>query len=184
MRAPLLHAAVPALLALAACSGEIPGPLEVLTPAEVQGTYQLCDLRFTPVQAGLPAADVLAGVMEAAPPPVVVLGGTAPEFELAYVRRGGGARQLRGDVEFGAGSVFLYLHSRTASVIPQEMLLPPAHLDLVYHAAARRLTAGAEVSAYTVRGVDYARAAGIAPEGLQERIRGHLTAELSEHGCG
>jgi hypothetical protein len=182
---PLLSRTAVSLLALAAgCSTEIPGSPEVLTSAEVEGTYQLCVLRFTPVQGALPEADVLARVMEAAPPPAVTLSGTAPEFELAYVRRGGEGQRLQGDVEFGAGSVFLYLHSQTASVIPLEMLLPPSHLDLVFHPAERRLTAGTEVSSYTVRRQDYARAAGISPEGLQERIRGHVTAQLAEGGCG
>ena len=62
-------------------------------------------------------------------------------------------------------------------------LLPPAHLDLVFHPASRRLTAGSEVSAYAVRRQDYARAAGITAEGLQERIYGHITAEFAQDAC-
>jgi hypothetical protein len=173
------------LLALAgACSPystDLPAALEL---AQVQGTYRICALRFAPVQRALPEADVLARVMDGVPVPTLTLLGTAPEFELAYARRGEAAVQrLRGDVELGAGSVFLYPSSQTASLAALETLLPPAHLDLVFHPATRRLTAGSEVSAYWVRRQDYARAAGITAEGLQERISGHITAELAEGSC-
>ncbi|HEX8904684.1 MAG TPA: hypothetical protein VF771_07565, partial [Longimicrobiaceae bacterium] len=90
----------------------------------------------------------------------------------------------RGDVEFGGHSVFLFLTSQSPTIVQQEALLPPSHLDLVFDAGARRLTAGAEVSGYYVRRSDYARAAGISEEGLQDRILGHITAMLSEGSCG
>jgi hypothetical protein len=174
------------LLVLAgACSPYSTDLPPALHAAQVQGTYRICMLRFTPVQRALPQADVLARVMDAVPVPTITLSGTTPEFELAYARRGETAVQrLRGDVEFGTSSVFLYPHSQTASLAALEALLPPAHLDLVFHPAARRLTAGSEVSAYWVRRQDYARAAGITAEGLQERISGHITAELAEAACG
>lgn len=191
MCALLSRAAVLASLSLAAAcdSGISDLPDDTLTPADVQGTYLVCTLRFTPVQRALPAADVLARVMDVAPPPgqpapSISLSGAAPEFDLVYVRRGDGAlQQLRGDVEYGRTSVFLYPHSQAASLIALEALLPPAHLDLVFHPATRTLTAGDEVSAYAVRRQDYARAAGISAEGLQERIHGHITAVLSEGSC-
>lgn len=191
MCALLPRAAVLASLSLAAaCDAGISDPLgDTLAPADVQGTYLVCTLRFTPVQRALPEADVLARVMDAAPPPgqpapSISLSGAGPEFELVYVRRGDGTLQrLRGDVEYGRASVFLYPNSQTASLIALEALLPPAHLDLAFHPATRTLTAGDEVSAYSVRRQDYARAAGISPEGLQERIRGHVTAALSEGSC-
>jgi hypothetical protein len=132
-------------------------------------------------------ADVLGAVMDAGalPRPTLALSGTAPEFDLAYTRRRDQAlQQLRGDVEFGEGSVFLYPTSRLPSLVPFEALLPPAHLDLVFHAAAGRLTAGAEVSAYPVRRGDYAAAVGISQEGLQDRIYGHVTAAFARDSCG
>jgi hypothetical protein len=183
MPAMLSRAAL--LLALSsACSPYATELPPTLDPADVQGTYRICVLRFVPVQRALPEADVVARVMAGVPVPTLTLSGTAPEFELAYARQGESAVQrLRGDVEFGSGSVFLYPNSQTASVVALETLLPPAHLDLVFHPASRRLTAGSEVSAYAVRRQDYARAAGITSEGLQERIYGHITAELAQDAC-
>ncbi len=182
-------AVVPAaFLALAACAdgGTMP---RRLTPAQVAGVYRVCTLRFTPVQTALPAANLLGTVIDAAPgpgevEPSLTLSGVAAQFELVYTHAGTGAlRQVRGDVEYGENSVFLYLSSQTPSIVQQEALLPAAHLDLVYHPSPRRLTAGAEVSAYSVRRSDYARAAGIGEEGLQDRINGHLAAAFAEGAC-
>lgn len=183
-------AAVPVvLLVLAACSGGGGTLPRRLTPAEVAGVYRVCTLRFTPVQTALPPADLLAGVLDPAPgpgkpAPSLTLSGVAPQFELVYTHAGDGAlRQVRGDAEYGDGSVFLYLTSQSPTIIQQEALLPPAHLDMVYHPAPRRLTAGGEVGAYTVRRQDYTRAAGIGEEGLQDRITGHLAAVFAEGAC-
>jgi hypothetical protein len=160
-----------------------------LTPLEVQGVYHICTLRFTPVQTALPAVDLLARVIDPAPAPPaqgasLTLSGAAPQFELVYSHRGDDAlRQVRGDVEFGSGSVFLYLTSQSPTIIQQEALLPPFHLDLVFHPGLARLTAGDEVGAYEVRRSDYTRAAGISEEGLQDRILGHVTAMFSANGC-
>jgi hypothetical protein len=173
----------------AACTADGVAPPELLTSADVQGTYFICRLHFTPSQRGLPPADVLASVMHPdppapQPPPSITLSGTTPEFELVYTRRRDGAPQrVRGDMEFGAGSVFLYLNSREATVIPFEALLPQGHLDLVFHAGPGHLTAGAEVSAYSVRRLDYAAATGIDAALLQERIYGHIDAALARDGC-
>lgn len=192
MRVSLPPPRAAALLALAlpaACDAGAGTPPELLTPAEVQGIYLVCELRFTPVQRALPAADVLGSVMDPDPPagrarPSLALSGTAPEFDLVYTRAADGAlQQLRGDVEFGPTSVFLYPSSQTASQVALEALLPPAHLDLVFHRAPRRLTAGSEVSAYAVRRRDYARAVGISEDGLQERLLGHVTAVFAEGSC-
>lgn len=184
---PILGAAALAP-ALACYDGTLPAP-DTLTPAEVGGVYAVCELRFTPSHGGLPEADVLAAVIDAAPaegpPPSLTLSGTAPEFELVYVRRrDGSVQRLGGEMEYGEGSVFLYSTSRLPSAVPFEALLPWAHLDLVFHAATRRLTAGVEVSAYSVRRGDYAAAAGIGTEGLPDRIWGHITAAFAEGTCG
>lgn len=181
-------AAVPVLLALAACADGGTPPRR-LTPAAVAGVYQLCSLTFTPVQTALPAAELVGSVIDPAPgpgkpPPTLTLSGVAAQFELLYTHAGDGVpRQVRGDVEFGDGSVFLYLASQAPAVIQQEALLPPGHLDLVFHASPRRLTAGSEVSAYSVRRSDYARAAGIGEEGLQDRITGHVAAVFAGDPC-
>ncbi|HYR12229.1 MAG TPA: hypothetical protein VEQ60_30865 [Longimicrobium sp.] len=162
----------------------------LLTAGEVQGTYLVCELRFTPSQGALPPADVLGAVMVADPPPPLAppsltLGGAAPGFELAYTRRRDGTTQrLHGEVEFGTGSVFLYVGSGGPSVVPFEALLPPWHLDLVFHAATGRLTAGEEVSAYSVHRRDYAAATGVDEDGLRDRISGHVTAVFARNGCG
>ena len=182
------HAAF-AALALAACTSTGTGGGDVLAPAEVGGVYRVCALRFTPVQTALPAADLLASVIDTTSGPghvgaSLTLSGTAPAFELVYASLVSGTlRQVRGDVEFGGHSVFLFLTSQSPTIIQQEALLPPSHLDLVFDAAARRLTAGDEVGAYQVRRSDYARAAGITEEGLQDRILGHVTATFSEGPC-
>jgi hypothetical protein len=183
-------AAIACAALLAGCDGDPGTGTPPLTPADVQGVYRICTLRFTPVQTVLPAVDLLARVIDPAPAPPgqgasLTLSGAAPEFELVYSRRGGGAlRQVRGDVEFGTGSVFLYLTSQSPTIVQQEALLPPNHLDLVFHASPKRLTAGDEVSAYYVRRSDYTAAAGISGEGLQDNILGHVTASFSTEACG
>lgn len=182
-------AAALAAAVLAACGSDSPEVAAPLTPADVQGVYRVCTLRFAPVQTAIPTADLLLTVIDTSSAPgrpgaSVTLSGVAPQFELVYAHRGDGAlRQVRGDVEFGEHSVFLFPASQSPTIIQQEALLPPEHLDLVYDAAARRLTAGPEVSAYSVRRADYARAAGITEEGLQDRILGHVNAVLQEGAC-
>lgn len=182
-------AAAACVVVLAACSGDSGTALKVLTPGDVQGVYRVCTLRFTPVQTAIPSVDLLASVIDTDPAPPgqgasLTLSGVAPEFEMVYTRRGGGPlRQVRGDMEFGDGSVFLYLTSQSPTIIQQEALLPPYHLDLVFHASPRRLTAGDEVGSYFVRRSDYTAAAGISEEGLQDRIQGHVTASFSAGSC-
>lgn len=183
MRAAMVACAV----ALAACSGDTSFATR-LRPGDVQGVYRICSLRFTPVQSALPSVDLLANVIDANPTPPaqgasLTLSGVAAEFELVYTHRNGTLRQVRGDVEYGTGSVFLYLTSQSPTVIQQEALLPPGHLDLVFSAAPRRLSAGNEVSSYYVRRSDYTDAAGISGEGLQNQIQGHVTASFSAEGC-
>ena len=180
-------AMVACAVALAACSGDT-SFATLLRPGDVQGVYRICSLRFTPVQTALPPVDLLATVIDASPAPPaqgasLTLSGVAAEFELVYTHRNGVLRQVRGDVEYGTGSVFLYLTSQSPTIIQQEALLPQGHLDLVFSAAPRRLSAGTEVSSYTVRRLDYTRAAGISEEGLQDRIQGHVTASFSADGC-
>jgi hypothetical protein len=187
-RPPLAAAAF--ALAAAACSDGYASDPDRLTPADVEGVYQICTLIFTPVQAALPVADLRARIINAAPPasrpaPSVALSGTAALFDLVYTRQGTNfVQQIRGEVEFGDNSVFLRMYTGSNAVgVPAELLLPP-HLDLVFSASPRRLTAGSEVSSYFVNRADYTRAAGISEEGLQNRIQGHVTALFSAEGCG
>jgi hypothetical protein len=191
MRIPLSLPAAALWAALAAAGCDNPDAIDEfrLDPAQVAGTYRLCALRFTPSQGALPAADLLAGVIDpdpaaGKPGPALTLSGTAPAYQMVYTRRRDATvQQLQGLVEFGGSSVFLHLYSDAPSTIPREALLPPSHLDLVFHPGERRLTAGAEVSAYWVRRADYARAAGISEEGLLDRIWGHVTALFVEGEC-
>lgn len=175
---------------VAACGSDGTSSGPTLTPGDVQGVYRICALRFTPVQTAIPTADLLTSVIDTSAGPgkaaaTLTLSGSAPQFEVDYTHRGDGVlRQVRGDVEFGGHSVFLFLTSQSPTIIQQEALLPPSHLDLVFDAASKRLTAGSEVSAYYVRRSDYAHAAGISEEGLQDRILGHVTAVLSASPCG
>ncbi|HEX5726051.1 MAG TPA: hypothetical protein VFX98_11335 [Longimicrobiaceae bacterium] len=188
VRRPLALAAL--TLAAAACGDGTGTGVDPLTPAEVEGVYLVCTLTFTPTQPALPPANLLERIIDTTPPvgrpgPSVALSGDAAVFDLVYTRQGNNfLQQLRGEMEFGENSVFLRMFQGGPAVgIPAELLLPP-HLDLVFSATPRRLTAGEEVSGYSVARADYARAAGISEDNLAPRINGHVTALFSAEGCG
>ena len=66
-----------------------------LTPADVQGVYTVCSLRFTPVQNALPAANLLQFIVNPSPPapkqpPSLTLSGQTAAYQLLYTRRIGG----------------------------------------------------------------------------------------------
>jgi hypothetical protein len=171
---------------LGACSGDSTGAPK-LTPSQVQGVYNVCTLRFVPSQSALPTADVLATVINTAPPapkqpPSLTLSGTATQYQLIYTRRSDNfLQQVNGDTYLSSNMVFVDLPSADASDAVRETLLPP-QLPLVYDAAARRLSVQSG-NVYTVRRADYARAAGITEEGLQDHISGQLTASFSAGPC-
>ena len=173
-------------LALAACGGDGGTDGQVLTPSQVAGVYNVCELRFTPTQTALPAADIRAAVMNPAPPaprpaPSVSLG--TGEYDLVYTRRSDNFLQLvRGGVSYSVGRVGLRFYSGDEPTEAAAELLFPATMTLQYNAAGQRLTSlpGAE---YTVRRADYARAAGINETGLQQRIGGQLSATFSQGAC-
>jgi hypothetical protein len=175
------------LAALGGCDGDGGGTNpDRLTPAEVAGTYRVCVLRFVPTQTALPEADVLARVMNTTPPatlpaPSVSLSGTAPQYELVYARRGDNfLQQLRGGVSFTEDAVGLSLGGEASAVVRESLL--PSVLTLSFNAGQRLLgTSGTPV--YSVRRADYARAAGVTEEGLQERINGRLTAVFVADAC-
>lgn len=174
----------------AACDGDGgPGP-DRLTPGEVAGVYAVCTLRFQPSQTVLPAADIRANVIATPAPagkpePSLTLSPSTDEYELVYTRKSDSfLQQQRGSVGFGQQDVFVRLYNgNDASQIARETLLPPT-LSLRFEESPRRLSVSPGSFAYQVRRADYARAAGISEEGLQDQINGTLTATFQAGGCG
>jgi hypothetical protein len=185
----VLVRAVPLLAAAlaAACGGDGGTNPSRLTPQEVQGVYNVCSLRFQPANGALPAADLLATVINPAPPapktaPSLTLSGQEASYQLLYTRRSDSFTQdLRGGVSFGGSAVFATLPDEGASEVRRELLLP-SQLQLEFTESPRRLATAAGF-AYSVRRSDYAHAAGISEEGLQDRISGSLSGTFSAGAC-
>ena len=158
-----------------------------LTPGDVQGVYNVCSLRFQPSQTALPAANLLQTVVNPAPPapkqpPSLTLSGQANSYQLLYTRRSDNfTQELRGSTSFGGSAVFADVPDEDASEVRRELLLP-GELMLRFTDNPRRLAATGDV-AYSVRRSDYARAAGISEEGLQERINGSLSGTFAVGAC-
>ena len=158
-----------------------------LTPGDVQGVYSVCSLRFTPSQSAFPVADLLATVVNPSPPapkqpPSLTLSGQAYAYQLVYTRRSDNFLQLLdGDVELRESAVAVDFPDEDDSEVVRELLLPP---ELAFNFAdnPRRLSSAGSLT-YSVRRSDYARAAGISEEGLQERISGHLDATFTTGAC-
>ncbi len=187
----LLARVVPlaALATAAACGGDggtTPDPL--LTPAQVGGVYSVCSLKFQPNQAALPTANLLATVIDPAPPapkqpPSLTLSSQVGGYQLLYTRRSDSFTQdLRNVAALGTEDIVLSVPDEATSDVRNELLLP-AQLRLRFTANPRTLTATPDFF-YTVRRADYARAAGITEEGLAERITGVLAATFTVGGCG
>lgn len=178
-----------ALLALAACDGDGGSGSDRLTRDDVAGTYTICALRFTPSQTALPVADLMTAVIDPSPPagklaPSLTLAPDADRFQLAYTRRSNGFTQLlTNEVDYGRRSATLELASEEGTTVQRELLLPEGALELDYDEATRRFEAPAGVPGHYVRRSDYARAAGITEEGLQERIFGRLTGTFARGSC-
>jgi hypothetical protein len=187
MKQALSLSALLSVALLSACDGDGGTRSSRLDPAEVAGVYQVCDLAFTPSNAILPAAQLLRTVVDTMPPAgrpkptlAVAANGT---YDLVYTRRGDNfLQQQRGSVNFGQEFIMLALPT---GVIPSELLLP-RELSLRFSSAgSKRLTAAAgDNFAYPVARADYARAAGVSEEGLQNTINGSLRASLSTGTCG
>jgi hypothetical protein len=180
-------AALPLGLALqAGCDGS-PTHGATLTPQQVQGVYSVCTLRFVPTQGALPAADLLASVVHTSPPapkqpPSLTLSGSSESYQLIYTRRSDNfLQQLNGSVDLFAESLRVRFPAAASSEPVREALLPE-ELWLNFADAPRRLTTQPG-AAYSVRRADYARAAGITEEGLQDHISGTLSASFSTSGC-
>lgn len=172
---------------LSACGGDGGTGGSRLNPADVAGVYQVCDLAFTPANAILPAAELLRAVVDTTPPAgrpeptlAVALNGT---YDLVYTRQSDNfLQQLRGGVTYGQDAVVLDL---PGGAIAAELLLPRT-LSLRFNGTGgQRLTAAAgDNFAYAVARADYARAAGVSQEGLQNTINGSLRVSLSTGACG
>lgn len=183
-RAPLLRAGLlaAALPLLAACGGDGSGP-DRLAADEVAGVYNLCVLRFTPSNSILPAADLMATVVDTTPPPgrpeaTVSLANGA--YDLVYTRFDTFLQQMRGSVSYGATTVTL--NAPSSSVVVQELLLARP-LTLAFEAGTSR-TLSLQSSSYSVARNDYARAIGSNGEGLAQSITGTLSISFSTAPCG
>ncbi|HEU4559882.1 MAG TPA: hypothetical protein VFS20_18685 [Longimicrobium sp.] len=177
-----------ALAVAAACDSDGgTNPRPRLTPADVQGVYNICSLRFTPVQNALPSANLLQFVVHPSPPapkqpPSLTLSGQTATYQLLYTRRSDNFTQdLRSNVALGVDELILSVPDEASSEVRRELLLPGQML-LHFSDNPRRLTAVGEMG-YNVRRADYARAAGITEEGLQDKIAGSLTGVFAVGNC-
>jgi len=177
-----------ALATAAACGGDggtTPDPK--LTLSQVSGVYNVCSLKFQPNQTALPTANLLATVVNPAPPapkqaPSLTVSSQAAGYQLLYTRRSDNFTQdLRSPLSLGTEDIVLTVPDETTSDVRNELLLP-AQLRLRFTASPRTLTALPDFF-YTVRRSDYARAAGISEEGLADRITGLLSATFSTGSC-
>lgn len=186
----LLARVVPlaAVLTAAACDGGggTTNPPR-LTPSDVQGVYSLCSLKFVPVQTALPQANLLASIVALNPPapkqpPSLTLSSQSASYQLLYTRKSDSFTQdLRGTVALGVDEIILSVPDEESTEVRRELLLP-GQLLLHFVRNPKQLTAVGDVS-YSVRRTDYARAAGISEEGLQDRINGTVTAVLATGAC-
>lgn len=157
-----------------------------LTAAQVAGVYKLCTLSFRPIQTALPQAELLISVIDPAPPapktaPSLTLSGTTNAYQLIYTRSTDSFTQsLTGNVSLGSDAIILTFPGEE-NEIRRELLLP-GQLLLHFGDGPRHLAAVGETS-YAVRRADYARAAEISEEGLQERINGTVTGTFTTGTC-
>lgn len=177
-----------ALTLLAACEGDDGGTRPTrLTPTQVAGTYQVCELKFSPTNTILPTADLLRTVADTTPPTgrpeFTVAFSQTGEFDMVYTRASDAfLQQARGSVEYGQQHVSISLPA--SSAIAAELLLPRPLTLRFTSTNGNRLTADVSDNLqYPVSRVDYARAANVSDEGLQSTINGRLTATLAVNGC-
>lgn len=187
MKQALSLSALLAAALLSACDGGGGTGGSRLNPADVAGVYQVCDLAFTPANAILPTAQLLRTVVDTTPsagrPEPTLAVASNGTYDLVYTRQSDNfLQQLRGTVDYGQEFIVLDLPT---GLIPAELLLPRGLSLRFSEAGGKRLTAAAgDNFAYAVARADYARAAGVSEEGLQNTINGTLRASLSASGCG
>jgi hypothetical protein len=175
-----------ALLILAACSGGNGFTVDRLTPAEVAGTYNVCLLRFRPENSAFPVADLLVTVIDTTPPlnrpePTLALSNSQQAYDLVYTRQDDSfLRQLQGTTGLGESTVTVDFFDGEAAGVAAEALLPES-VVFSFVASPNRLTD--TTGFYTVRRADYAAAADISENGLQDRVSGRLEAALTVGSC-
>lgn len=182
LRAALLAAALPLLAACGDGGGSGPDRLD---PAAVAGVYNVCEMRFTPSNSLLRAADLMATVIDTTPPAgrPEATASLAPSgiYDLVYTRQSDAfLRQLQGSVEYGTTT--LTLNTPAESAIAQELLLPRP-LTLTFAETPNRALTGQTASSYAVDRAAYARAANASEEGLAATIPGTMSIVLSAAAC-
>jgi hypothetical protein len=176
---------VPAFTLLAACDGGRGTRSDPLTPQEVTGVYELCTLRFQPSNAALRAADLLTSVVDTTPPanrplPSIALASNGT-YDLAYTdAQTQFLEQIRGSIGYREDQITLSFSSSDATAAT---LLMPRTLLLNYDATEHRFTGDAAGFPYPVARADYASAAGISEEGLQNTLNGTLQVMFDLDGC-
>lgn len=181
-----LALALPLVAVLPACGDGGTGG-QRLTPAQVQGVYSVCSLKFAPTQTAFPVADLLATVVNTTPPapkqpPSFTLSGQASSYQLIYTRRSDNfLQQLTGGVNYRTTQVSINFPDEDDSEIVRELLLPQA-MAFNFSDNPRVLSTAGSLT-YSVRRSDYARAAGISEQGLADRISGTLTATFTTGAC-
>jgi hypothetical protein len=179
-------ALLPALALLAACDGDGGSGSDRLSPEEVAGVYNLCTLRFQPTNAALPRADVLTSVVDTTPPagrprPTVALAANGT-YDLVYTAQSSAfLEQVRGSIDYRDDSISLGIPANDDQAAA--LLLPARTLLLAWNASTRRLTGDAAGFPFAVARNDYAAAAGISEEGLQNTINGQLSVVLAQGAC-
>jgi hypothetical protein len=175
---------LPALALLAACDGGGGSGSDRLRPEEVAGVYNLCTLRFQPSNGALPAADLLVSVVDTTPPagrPEATIALAASGiYDLAYTSaQTSFIEQVRGSISYRENGVSLSVPTQQQATA----LLLPRPVILNFNAGQGRLSGDASGFAHAVARGDYARAAGISEEGLQNTINGTTTVMFSAGAC-
>lgn len=180
--AALLAAALPLLAA--ACDDGGSGP-DRLAPGDVAGVYNLCELRFTPGNTILPAADLMQTVVDTTPPAgrpeATVSLAASGVYDLVYTRQSDSfLRQMQGSLSYGTNTVTLNMPG--TSTVAEELLLPRPLTLTVLEGTSMRLVAQTQFS-YSVTREDYARARNASPSGLAPTIEGSASVVLSAAPC-
>lgn len=161
------------------------GPNGLLTASEVQGSYSICTLTFTPEASFLDAVDVRAAAFALDNPPTPPRIGLDSDrtFELDYTPKGGNTdRELTGNFELGTSTILLNF---TGGVVSSSLLLP-ASIMVSYQDSPEVISTDAS-NVFSVDRETYADLAEIPEEerdALSENISGRVALYASTSGCG